>query len=459
MAVAVQDIVHAFLQTYYQRMKKDPSKVSCLYSTTAELTHINYQVDFDCEQDVLSTIKLTGKDNISRFFTRNNKKVSDLKAKIDTCDFQTVGASHSSILILTTGELFWTGTPAYRFCQSIVLQPNADNKDAFDVTNDVIRFIPDNLSPYVKTSEPELKKNGKQSEQTSVNEGSKVGEAKVDSNEVKKPESEHKATNVETSGLTESSKLQESSPEKPSSKPSEMEPRPVSGGKDDESEKEFKKTPINVEAQASRSGSSTKAETVGQAAAPEGKTSSAETEVAAKPAVPPVRMSWASKLAASNDTFKAPAPVANSEVSKTEHTPPPTSKKVHETKHEFQNVQKESTNNRITKKKPQFSTVNKDGYYPIYIKGTAGIKEEQLKSVLEHEFGTIMKMTTADNFAVVDFETQKSQVDALERKQLTIGDTEVYLSRKTVKKSSSTPPAGSSSGIRSHKKHSNKKRD
>ena len=88
MAVAVQDIVHAFLQAYYQRMRKDPSKVSCLYSPTAELTHINYQVDFDCTADSLSTIKLTGKENISRFFTRNNKKVSDLKAKVDTCDFQ-----------------------------------------------------------------------------------------------------------------------------------------------------------------------------------------------------------------------------------------------------------------------------------------------------------------------------------------------------------------------------------
>lgn len=456
MAVAVQDIVHAFLQTYYQRMRKDPSKVSCLYSATAELTHINYQVDFDCNADSLSTIKLTGKENISRFFTRNNKKVSDLKTKIDTCDFQTSGVSQSSILILTTGEMYWSGTPAYRFCQSIVLQPNADNKNAFDVTNDVIRFIRDDLKPYSTKTSQDLKEDGNKAAQPVINGG---------------PKPQDLPTKVET---TEPEIKSVESAELDSKK--ECETRqlsPENGSEASESEKADTNNKINQtmkskEVKTASTGEETvkneiekpaKSETEVSPTADKVKISSAVPETDDKPTAPPVRMSWASKLAASGDSFKASAPTASHEPTKTEAPQPPNNRKAVETKSEFQPVQKENINNKTAKKKPQFSTVNKDGFYPIYIKGTAGIKEEKLKSALEDEFGTIMKMTTADSFAVVDFQTQKSQMDALERKQLTVGDTEVYLSRKTVKKSSSTPPVGSSGSIRSHKKHSNKKRD
>lgn len=446
MAVAVQDIVHAFLQAYYQRMRKDPSKVSCLYSPTAELTHINYQVDFDCTADSLSTIKLTGKENISRFFTRNNKKVSDLKAKIDTCDFQTAGISHSSILILTTGEMYWSGTPAYRFCQTIILQPNADNKDAFDVTNDVIRFIPDNLKPHMLKPSKGLKENGKEPEQFVTNGGLK--EQKAENKEAKL---EHK-TKVEESAINEKPKAPESSPadEVPINVPEVVE---------DMDSKEIKSIEVRKTDTSDETEKPVEIESEEQIAAHDSKADSPEPDEESKPAAPPVRMSWASKLAASSDTFKTTTSVANNESPKTESTQPTSNKKIHETKHDIQTTQRDSNNARATKKKPQFSTVNKDGFYPIYIKGTAGIKEEKLRSALETEFGTIMKMTTADSFAVVDFESQKSQMDALEKKQLTVGDTEVYLGRKTVKKSSSTPPVGSSGSIRSHKKHSNKKRD
>ena len=99
-AASVQEIVYAFLQTYYQRMKSNPSKLSNLYSSTAELTHINYtQItsstihqctsngnDNDSNDkntsnntnniDMIPTIKLTGRDNISKFFTRHENKVN-----------------------------------------------------------------------------------------------------------------------------------------------------------------------------------------------------------------------------------------------------------------------------------------------------------------------------------------------------------------------------------------------
>lgn len=445
MGASVQDIVQAFLQTYYQRMSKDPSKVSCLYSITAELTHINYQVGLNYDGDALPTIKLTGKENISKFFTRNNKKVSDLKVKIDSCDFQTTGSSHGSILILTTGEMFWTGTAAYRFCQTIILAPNANNSNAFDVTNDVIRFIPDNFVPYAISTNESNDEEGEAKLENKVTNGIFTAN---DTSQEKDVESENAQirqelqTNVSESKISETVDLQSEichalAEEEDAKTALEESCKGESDGKVDDV---ARRSDIDE----GKGNGKTKVKDADNGT------------IVEMPAVP-VRMSWASKLAANGDSSKTTSATCNNEGNKTE-IQYNGNKKTNEVKAELPS-RKENNSNRTTKKKPMFSTVNKDGFYPIYIRGTAGLKEENLRSVLEMEFGTIMKITNADSFAVVDFETQKSQIDALEKRQLTIGETEVFLGRKTVKKNSSSPPAGSSSSVRSHKKHSSKKRE
>ncbi|AAS50889.2 ABR118Cp [Eremothecium gossypii ATCC 10895] len=139
----VQDIGYAFLKTYYQRMHTDPSKLFHLYSSTAELTHVNYQGGLSPTADILPTVKVIGKENISKFYSRNNKVVQDVRVKIDACDFQSTGAGNNGILILALGEICWSNTPTYRFCQTFVLTPVGNNNKMYDVTNDIMRFIPD----------------------------------------------------------------------------------------------------------------------------------------------------------------------------------------------------------------------------------------------------------------------------------------------------------------------------
>ncbi|QLQ81262.1 hypothetical protein HG537_0F00230 [Torulaspora globosa] len=452
MGASVQDIVYAFLETYYQRMKKDPSKVSSLYSATAELTHINYQIDFDTSSDILPTIKLTGKENISKFFTRNNKKVSDLKAKIDTCDFQT--ALHSGILILTTGEIFWSGTPAYRFCQTIVLQPNADNKNAYDVTNDVIRFIPDNWIGFPSTNDVNLQsKESKDPLESSAINGKTAEEEKSQPEEVKEPEPKTRKSEAKSN---EEADFKESTPlDQTISSELKSNCRTEEEVSEQKAVSKSEKAVATEETATAENETPQKDESDHKASPTVEKPKEPEPPAENK-ARPPARMSWASKLAASSDYIK---PVASSQSGSSKpDQQTSSSKKIPETKSDLSSHREVSTTKPV-KKKPQFSTVNKDGFYPIYIKGTAGIKEEKLKKALESEFGTIMKMTTADSFAVVDFETQRSQIEALDRRQLMVGDTEVYLSRKTVKKTTGSPPAGSTNSSRSHKKHPNKKRD
>ncbi|CCE65788.1 hypothetical protein TPHA_0M02140 [Tetrapisispora phaffii CBS 4417] len=372
MATSVNEIGFAFLNIYYERMKKDPSKVSALYSNTAELTHINYQVNLDENSDTVETVKLTGKENISKFFTRNNKKVCDLKVRLDSCDMQATGQSQSNIIILTTGELFWTGTPTYKFCQAFVLQRSQENKNIFDITNDIIRFIPDSLEKYVI----------KQQENTPVD-NSDDGPKELEGNTgIGKP----KENKVNTSTVEPVSEKQAP----------EMDDKNQQNDKSDE----------NVDS------------------------SKVDKQVTEQSTT---KMSWASKLSSvAQKPNQVPATKTSNEESQSKNLEKSTLS---------DNSKKENSSNKATKKKQVFSTVNKDGFFPIYIRGTTGINEDRLKKILEKEFGNIMKITSADNFAVVDFENQKSQTDALEKKKLKIDDIEVQLERKTVKRVTSTTPS------------------
>ncbi|GAV49350.1 hypothetical protein ZYGR_0N07570 [Zygosaccharomyces rouxii] len=455
MGATIQEIGYAFLETYYHRMNKDPSKVSCLYSPTAELTHTNYQVDFTPSSDTLPTVKLTGKENISKFFTRNNKKVSDLKVKVESCDFQTTGSSHSGILILITGEMFWTGTPTYRFVQTIILAPSG-YRDTFDVTNDVIRFIGDNLLP-----ETDVKEETKEQEEEPIKEPVKET-VKEPVREPVKETAREPVKEPTKEPVKEPVKESIKEPVKESSKEPEKK-QELNRGQDESNsklERQEEKEASKKESKEAKE-EEKKVEEPQEDSKSQGKEPSKENSqepVSPQPTLPqqPVRISWASKIAAHGDSSKtntSETPYNGTAVKK------PIDGKSDLSSRKDINSRTDRSDRALNKKKTVFSTVNKDGYYPIYIKGTAGIKEDRLKDTLEAEFGTVMKITNADSFAVVDFETQKSQVDALDRRQLTVDDTEVVMGRKTVKKSPSPPVGNAQTPLRPHKKHSGKKRE
>ncbi|EDO18737.1 hypothetical protein Kpol_1028p9 [Vanderwaltozyma polyspora DSM 70294] len=408
MTATVVEIGHLFLKTYYERMSKDPSKVSALYSNTAELTHINYQLDFKEDLITVPTVKITGKENISKFFTRNNKKVCDLKVKIDSCDIQSTGVSRSGVIILTTGELFWTGTPTYRFCQTFVLERIENNANALDIVNDIIRFIPEPSYEYQIQPSNSVTSNKVENQVA-------IEETVTKSNDIDVEESK-KDSAIEVS--REDSEIIQNEIDKSDEK---TEPKDSTSFTEASTELEIANT-----------------------------TDDSTTSVSGSSPVP-VKISWASKLASvEHKTTEQPS---NKDDSSDE-----TKQKASIDKKSSEFGSKENNNSRSNKKKQMFSTVNKDGFYPIYIRGTAGVSEEKLKSTLEKEFGTVMKITNADNFAVVDFELQKSQTEALEKRKIKVEDIEVHLERKTLRKSTSTSPVSSNTS-RQHKKHYMKKRD
>lgn len=475
MTVTIQEIGYSFLQTYFHRMNKDPSKVSALYSNTAEITHINYQVNFSHEDDILPTIKIIGKDNISSFFTRNNKKVCDLRAKIDSIDYQNTGSKHESILLLITGEMFWTNTPSYRFCQTIVLTPINSNSSCYEVTNDVMRFLPDIDSLYI----PEVKAKEQLPEKDE-----EIKESVV--NNVQSTIDEKTPSEM---AIKEQKESKQQSEEKKSEK--EKEDTPISNTKDNiETSKPEVNHPVETEQQAvsentiedlhkqekdiKQSSHESIDEERPKVDNSETENSNKEPTVTTTPLSPPAqapKLSWASTVSKGAPSGKGRSEFTKIEQTTTTTVPAPKSKLNNNSERKFDmSSRKDNGSNRNNKKRQTFSTVNKDGFYPIYIRGTSGVNENDLRKKLDIDFGTVVKMTNSDNFVVVDFENQQSQISALEKKTFKIGDIEMSLERKTQGKkpyfnNSNGGPNANNAGMNSpnqqrpHKKYNLKKKD
>lgn len=456
----IQEISYAFLRTYYERMNKNPSKMSNLYSNTAELTHISYQAKASEDVDVLPTVKLTGKENISKFFVRNEQKVNDLKVKLETCDFQTTGLNHRGILVIATGELFWTGTPTYRFCQTFILNPTSANSESYDITNDVIRFIGDSPMVFPKQQqEPQVEKTVKENRTKKaepVKEVKPVEETKVEPIKEENKQ-EPKPQEKEVAKKTDEIEPKEKKQEEKKVEEKKQEEKKVEEKKIEEKKIEEKKPEENgVEAAEPKENGNSK-----KSSAPQPSSSTTSSSQA--------KMTWASKL--SQDTavntkagFIKNEPV---KVEAEESSPEINSSKRGDRKFDMA-TRKENASSK-SKKKPVFCTVNENGFFPIYIRGTAGLKEDRLRNTLETTYGTVKKITMAENFSVVDFEHQKSQTDAIDTKKIVVDGIEIYMERKTIKKTpgssssntstSSTSPPGFTNVQKVYRKHSVKKKD
>lgn len=478
----IQEIGYAFLKTYYQRMHNDPFKVHHLYSTTAEFTHVNYQSEFDPAADTLPTTKVTGKDNISKFYTRHSKKIKSIQVKIDACDFQCTGANNSNILILALGEMCWTGTPSYRFCQTFVLAQVPSNPKIYDVTNDILRFIPDLSILLERSLKKEIDGDGALNGQEELQEEESSNPRKVEveapqvqeESEQEQPSSEGVVIDKEADEKSDSvpakeqKELQEQSSNDISEKvdqetgiqSKEKEPKVKHSIETEDVELTAENTAVTPIEENMRSekqppkvdeaGPEREAQTAPKSTSNETmKVKSIEPE---KPTAEPAKkMNWASKLAASESKD---VPNITTKYIRADPVPAPVAKKTPERKSVSPNGQPKDAKNF---KKKQFYFVNKDGFYPVYVRGTGGVTDEQLVRALESEFGTVKKISSQETFAVIDFEDQRCQTEAIERGVLRVNNVEVHMEPKTVRKpnasSSSSTPA---SGQRFGRKHNTK---
>mgnify|MGYP003365569028 CR=1 FL=1 len=567
MGSSIQDIAYTFLQTYYERMKTDPSKLSSLYSHTAELTHINYQqLDSNkSKDDILSTVKLAGKDNIHRFFVRNEKKVSDLKLKLDSCDFQTTGIGHKGIIIMITGDLFWSNSPVFKFCQMFTLVPIGKNSEVYDITNDIIRFIPNEsnevetpsesvteevkepvkkpvkkettkeeqpiekehtkkeltkkeespvvtdqkieiVTAPVEESPKETKKSSKHKKEPSTNKESKrsTEPAKPDTPAIKEPHSTStkKAQVSETATVEKTTTKKEESddkkkkkseekketetkpkekketktetPEKPKSKHTEKHtkaatPEPVIVNEAVvETTKKVEAIPEVVKESQEETKpeetkeTETKNKTEATAAVPNAETSAEPVFTPAPIPAAPKKMSWASKLSQHEGIPKESRKII---VHREEPTPTHNESNNKNKKNNNNNNNRNNKDNNNNNKQNNNSkrrinnNVNRDGYYPVYINGIQNVKPESVKNKVIQEFGPVMKMSTRDNFIVVDFQLESSQKEAIDAKKLTVDGVEVSLERKTYKKGQSNNSSSNSSNSASTSLNSDYRND
>ncbi|SCU77495.1 LANO_0A00518g1_1 [Lachancea nothofagi CBS 11611] len=463
----VPEIGYAFLKTYYQRMHQDPTKVHHLYSTTAELTHVDYQNEWNLEDDQLPTVKLIGKENISKFYTRHSKKVRSLQVKVDACDFQSAGPNNASIVILAVGEMCWTDTPSFRFCQSFLLSPVPSNPKIYDVTNDILRFVPQSIL-RVSDLKPECDNSPEELRDTLV-EGSDDKPEETPEEQVLAPQnyqtSEKSGESIKGS-VFESEKPLDApenrlvkNVEENVEQPKDQQQQLIQEG--EASEKQMNSSEPNGDSQQPTEDSAEETETALHESAPltsndttKDKSIESEKPTAAEPTK---KMNWASKLAAAESKD---VPNVTTKYIRAEPLVSQPPKKVSERKSVSPSGLPRDAKDSKSLKKKQFNLVNKDGFYPVYVKGTGGVTDEQLVKALESEFGVVKKISSQETFAVIDFEDQRWQTEAIERGTLKINNIEVHMEPKTIRKinSPSAVSSASPSGQRFSKKHANKRK-
>lgn len=433
----LQDIGYAFLKTYYQRMHNDPSKLHHLYSNTAELIHVNYQVEFDNMSDTLPTVRLIGKDNISKFYTRNSKIVQDIKVKIDSCDFQPTGPNNNNILILALGEVCWAQTVSYRFCQTFILNSISNDNKMFDVTNDIIRFIPgisntvnvpckDEPKEIQSSIEVEIPSQIK-TENESPEKDAKIGMENAQTME----RSQDSVIGCTNDGTEDSAPIIKDLESRDASEIQLTDEKQIQLSEvlDQTVYEEISTNKSYIESEATSG-----------------------TETIDTPDLNQLlkKMNWASKLAKSGSKD---VPNATTNYIRADSQP---NKKLDKKVSILTATNKPTS----SKKSKQFSLQNKDGFFPVYIRNTGGVNDKDLTNTLEVKFGTVKKISSQESFAVVDFEDQKCQQDAIKLHTLKIKNTTVYIEPKTVKKtnsSASTSPSPSN-GQRLGKKHVSKRK-
>lgn len=503
-------------------MKTNPSKLSNLYSNTAELTHINYNLispsTGNTHSSIIPSIKLTGKDNINKFFSRHENEVTKLKVKLDTCDFQTMGVSHRNVLIVVTGELFWDNTPANQFCQTFILIPIGKNSDIYDISNDIIRFIPDSFktvqfsnggdSPLAKKEESgirhsktEIKVEHKstQAVSTAINSdavinGKKDGVVSSDKPHSTKSEKANKKLEHHHHHTKSGEGKNEEEPDKKALKVEAPEAQKVkdenlkASTEKDDSKVETPVEAVNVETtppteptkfdtdteideseiESTATGPDSTVEAVDSTTIEESTTTSTPVSVTTSTTAPPAKLSWASKLASTDATKEAKKilvakPIAPTTVVTPEpaHASQPHKnvKKNSGDKKVDMSSRKDNASNR-RKKLQNGNIANKDGFYPVVINGSYGLSDETLKNTLSKEFGPVMKVHSNENFTVVDFQTHASQAAILEMKKMKIQGYEISIERKVNKKNNlqtgkTTINDGFISSSKSHRKYQN----
>ncbi|CCD27469.1 Bre5p NDAI_0K02780 [Naumovozyma dairenensis CBS 421] len=651
----IQEVVYTFVQTYYDRMQNDPIRMSSLYSTTAEFTHINYNAHLDpndtkADNDlILPTIKLIGRENVYKFYKRHKEKISNINFKLNSVDFQST--NNNNILIMTYGELFWKNNndndigPTFKFVQTFILNSLNSYYTKFDIVNDFIKFIPDDLENYVIISQQDeqqgkvedpvnynigTKHEIRKEEQDAITKGflkeekdAKKEEKSVEQNIAKAPTHEELKETPSKSDIKEGKeelslsekhlsnktkaeideKMNESEivPKKPlkTTSPTIADDENINSvdekhhlekkqhtkqnkaekkshphqhqshddiksaenekGKEKEISKLKNSQPIKNDGAEENISGPTKAAAASSITVPvtftstnlekekttehvapkltvreesnENKKKVEDEEIATKPSkevsgpqpvsssssssvtgeaipptssastsittvespiankmststtavretdekpktepavtpvvthapapVPPMKMTWASKLSDKVKVVKA-TPVITAASNSNASDDSPTNKKSNANKiinknfveftkeasqyrldhsnrngtFEMGNRNNSNKGNNISKRR--HGNVNKDGYFPIFVRGIGSMKEEKLKSLLEKQFGPIMKMYMGDNFSVVDFANQENQSQALDKKFFKLADgTELLLEKKTARK-------------------------
>ncbi|CCH44322.1 putative G3BP-like protein [Wickerhamomyces ciferrii] len=427
---STEAVTYSFVHFYYQSLHENPTKLFQIYTDDANLTHSKIPSNNDDHETInksIETEQFTNKLEIEKFYSNSN--IKNCKVRVSSIDSQSINLNNS-ILISIIGELALTDeSPVYRFTQTFVLVPGKVEK-TYDISNDIFRLIPDddfelnqiNNEDEIQNSIPTLNGSIQAEEPSTSNVTEDASITITEANGQIKEESTKEEKIVETPV----EKPTETSDETPieTEKPKEQ----VNGDsnvKTDEKEEAQKEDKEEDKEEPSSKEESSKPE------------ESSKQSEESKPVKAPPR-SWADAVISSPSTTSptTTTPVTKSKPkskpqSTSTQSPPPSSTQ----QQQSQSQSKDKNSN--TKQQPlQHATNNQnrnkkiDHLYAITVRGIDALSASDVREALEKSFGKTIKVEPRGTFALVSFEEEKAQKEALRVNRLKIKSSVVTIEEK-----------------------------
>jgi len=464
----IEGITYSFANYYYQNLHNDPTQLYQLYTEDAKLTHSKIPTNNEDQEIIHKSIEtetFQNKSEILKFYSNSN--LENCKIRVSSIDHQSI-EQINSILISIIGELARTDeSPVYRFTQTFILVPGK-KANSFDISNDIFRLIPDDdfelnqaeesedvkeiVEPTKKIDEETPKMNGELKKDELNSDVPTVGSNQTSAPIVERPEKEEvkdvekeakEANDVKEAPKEEVKESKEES--KPEVKESKPEVKEVAESKKKNIKEETKK---ELKSEVNEESSKESVSEIKESSKPkqESKPKTEEKKVDSKP---PTKLSWAAQI--SSRAANAPAPVVSPKPKVTKpvttassSTPSPSLSK--ESKESSPKQTSATASTTVSpEQKPQQTQSQSQGQqpqqqrkkfehlYPVLIKGTDVLSAHELRIALDENFGKTTKVEPRGNFALADFEIEKSQKKALTTKHLKIKESRVTIEPKPKK--------------------------
>ncbi|GMM33983.1 Bre5 protein [Saccharomycopsis crataegensis] len=442
----------SFIRYYYENLSSSPADLYLSYSVDAQVVHDDYEAFLVEENQKLIEVKAKGAADVKEKIYSKMSAEDNYKVMVSHADILDIGLGGTSktILIVVLGEIAKGDSPAFNFSQTFTITA-VPNREVYDVTNDVFRFIPlDDEASFEETEDVAAKEDKVEAAVAVATEEKKEESDKELAKNIEEKKVDEQAAAItspdpviESDGMIECEKKE--SVEEPATADSTMDSTEcIDEKKKDTSSAATSVGDISTAATSAVSTPGKNEEPPFQKTTPTQKKETVKN--VEKQSSSTAKFSWAATAAKGANESKplqeeSKPKAKQSQLQQPKQKAAPknaeTSPVVKDTPKEaikddgFDVVSKRGAKNQTKKVKKTIQYESNVTAYPVYIRlEKVKTTDAELKTTLEAKYGKVYKCVIKDNIALVDFCSADSQESSIKAGQLEIANGKIKIEQR-----------------------------